>query len=406
MVRTRTFGRDQSVVAMSLVAAVTLVMGLGVAAVASPDGERSAESSRLSTSTENLAAESYIDDTGAEPEVARAALRDQAILSEALTDYGDASAAWIEPLAGGRQVIHVDAAATELVAVLVEYRFEVTEVNVDASPHDLDIVDDELVEALQEVVPETTGVYVDPADGAVVIDVDPLHTAAGRLVTADADALENALGDAVGDELGGRDIRVVPSETVAGDAITIRGGSMMTRCTAGFVATTSQYRGFVTAAHCTTGQSLYSGPTSGSSVTATRRLSSNRQNADIAFWSVGASNALSKTIWRGGNIQTVSAPASVGTGTTVCSQGKATGWRCGAVTSIGFRPTWNDACTPYSTCNATFIRVSVRQAGGDSGGPWVLPTHYRSLGVHKGGSSTYSVYSTLNYTPSSVTVPY
>lgn len=41
--------------------------------------------------------------------------------------------------------------------------------------------------------------------------------------------------------------------------------------------------------------------------------------------------------------------------------------------------------------------------GGDSGGPWYNQTN-RPVGIHKGGSSTFSVYSKLAYLPSGVTI--
>lgn len=85
--------------------------------------------------------------------------------------------------------------------------------------------------------------------------------------------------------------------------------------------------------------------------------------------------------------------ASPVTGNLVYAYGKATDYTYGQITSTSYKPTWSDACST-SACNSTFVSVDAPQAGGDSGGPWYNQTN-RPVGVHKGGSSSFSVYSKL-----------
>ena len=76
----------------------------------------------------------------------------------------------------------------------------------------------------------------------------------------------------------------------------------------------------------------------------------------------------------------------------ICHTGRNSGFTCGDVVDISYKPKHSTAC--YSrhdlpiACNNTFVRVegtSLRSCGGDSGGPW-----YRNgsaYGIHKGSTS-------------------
>lgn len=136
--------------------------------------------------------------------------------------------------------------------------------------------------------------------------------------------------------------------------------------------------------------------------TSTRTHSSNRQKADIAFWPVTTHTSVpyfwgtsANTLLRADKI------INPYVGLRVCHRGIASGMKCGNIASISYKPTWDDAC-PRTGCHNTFVSLRATQAGGDSGGPWFTGRH--PVGIHKGGSSTLSVFSSLAYSPATAMV--
>lgn len=128
-------------------------------------------------------------------------------------------------------------------------------------------------------------------------------------------------------------------------------------------------------------------------------------NADIAFYGVASSNTLTNTRFASSSSSAirVGSPIHVGPGTVACHRGKTKGYKCGTISSIADKPTYSGAC-PDGPCNSVFVRVTAEQAGGDSGGTWSAGSN--PIGIHKGGSATFSIYSKLYRTPSGVSIQY
>ena len=238
---------------------------------------------------------------------------------------------------------------------------------------------------VREAAPGVQGMYVRTSDGALVVETtdDPLTINAAELAARTGFAAV-----------------VVEQVESASDSILVRGGVALGGCTAGFSAKYGSYIGYFSAAHCGTSQATYSNTTgTGTSVTGTRRAQNHGANADIAFYSIPAANSVSKTFFGSSATSptSVGGPQDVPEGITVCHRGKTSGWRCGKITSITYKPTWSGACLG-SPCNPVFVRVEAAQAGGDSGGPWVNGNS--PIGIHKGGASSWSVFSKLYRIPS------
>ncbi|MFV2087599.1 trypsin-like serine protease [Micromonospora sp. LOL_021] len=252
------------------------------------------------------------------------------------------------------------------------------------------VVTDEVAESVRAVSPGVQGLYVRTADGALVVDTT--DTAA----KADVAALQRATGFAK--------IEVTRVEPAGDTAILVRGGVALGGCTAGFSATYGSYKGYFTAGHCGSSQVTYSNTAgTGSWVTGTKRIQAYNTNSDIAFFSIPSDNYISSTFFGSSSSSATSVgfPADVPEGITACHRGKAVGWGCGTITSIAYQPTWSGAC-PGGTCNAVFVRVGTGTAAGDSGGPWVNGN--RPIGIHKGGGSSYSVYSKIYRIPAGTSI--
>lgn len=234
---------------------------------------------------------------------------------------------------------------------------------------------DDALEMLATAPLNAQGAYVDVATGDVVVDA----VVFGRGPIPEYDG-----------------IRINPGSEAA-DHVVTHGGSALGSCTVGFGATRNGVRGFLTADHCGSSQKFYSGVTaSGSSGTSTRQFSSDRKNSDIAFHAVGKGHSSDFNMWAksAAKLTAVTSPLSVPSGTVVCSRGKTTGYRCGKITSLYYKPAWANACNS-GKCNANFVKVSVGTKGGDSGGPWFY-NNRTPLGINKGGNTTYSVYSKIS----------
>ena len=250
--------------------------------------------------------------------------------------------------------------------------------------------------ALTEV-PEVVGVGVDLENRQILVDVVEGTPA------VDFERIEAILRRGAQDEK--LNFILTATRGATGDSAAIYGGVALSDCTAGFTAVATGYVGFLTAAHCSSPQSYWDTPlkTGSSNGSATRRKTSTRTNADISYFSL-TGNSISNRFFTTaeGNWVTTGCTAVPIEGNIVYSYGRTTEYRYGQITSTSYKPTWSDACGT-SACNSTFVRVDAPQGGGDSGGPWYNQTN-RPVGIHKGGSSTFSVYSKLAYLPSGVTI--
>ncbi|WP_162959256.1 hypothetical protein [Micromonospora tulbaghiae] len=305
---------------------------------------------------------------------------------------------WIEQDSGG-QILRVRTARKDVASAFAELRLSsLTTVSVvDATPISSrrPELTTQVEAAVRQVSPGVQGMYVRTADGALVIET--------------TDSGSGSVAQAVKDRTGFPEVVLKHLQDAGGDsALTVRGGVAMTSCTAGFSAKNGSAIGYFSAAHCGQTQNIYPN-TAGTGVweTSTRQAQNYGANADIAFYgvAVGTGNSISNTFYGSSSSSPtiVGGPQDVPEGITACHRGKTTGWKCGTITSIAYKPTWSGAC-PGTTCNSVFVRVSADQAGGDSGGPWVNGSN--AIGIHKGGGSGWSVYSKIYRIPSGTTLYY
>lgn len=244
---------------------------------------------------------------------------------------------------------------------------------------------------------EIQGVYVDLATGEVVIGVYVEEGVASERQLQEATEFQGV------PELDGTEVRVVVHDEPSTDAEAY-GGAAMASCTTGFTAqSTAGTVGFWSAAHgaCGQGQTVYSGTTQ-STIAGQSTLQSTtyNDNADISYHSMPSSVTVYGSYWGESSTSTTAnvATVTVAQGANICGRGMTTGVRCG-VASPNYQPTYEGAC-PSGSCNASFIMIDgAPQAGGDSGGPWWFGPG-EVVGIHKGGSSTWSVASAIQYVPS------
>lgn len=336
------------------------------------------------------AIESYMEENAVSWADAETAIKDQDLLTHLISErdvpLGVEADIWLRR-ENGVQVVHLRTQDEELASAIRQIAFNATTVQRHSgTPQDRGKITPETQSRVRSVTPGVQGMYVDLAQGALVIETTDL------LGASEVNELRQTLPFP--------EIAINLVEP-ASDSIQIIGGASLGSCTLGFPATFGSYKGFLTAAHCGTSQVVYEPFTLGSpSTTGTRRAMNYGANADISFMSVPNSNVMTSKIHAQSSIINRGTPASVGTGTTVCHRGKTTGWACGSVSAIDYVPVWSGAC-PGGACNPVFVHVSAAQAGGDSGGPWVVSSN-RPIGIHKGGSATggWSVYSLVSYMPS------
>lgn len=244
---------------------------------------------------------------------------------------------------------------------------------------------------------EIQGLYVDLATGEVVIGVYVEEGVASEHQLQEATEFQGV------PELESTDVRVVVHDEPSTDAETY-GGAAMASCTTGFTAqSTAGTAGFWSAAHgaCGQGQTAYSGTTQ-STVAGQSTLQSTtyNDNADISYHSMPSAVPVYGSYWGESSTSTTAnvTTVTVAQGANICGRGMTTGVRCG-VASPNYQPTYEGAC-PSGSCNASFIMIDgAPTAGGDSGGPWWFGPG-EVVGIHKGGSSTWSVASAIQYVPS------
>lgn len=318
-------------------------------------------------------------------------------LNSATDDNADL---WITYDAEGRPYVHARTLSDRVNDDLTRLgRASNVQVVVDESepfgPTARGVMDSDVVESLLLKFPDVVGLGADVANESIILNVSESFPATSF------EDLEQTF-----ERAGGLRFAVEPVRGAVGDSDTIYGGAAMSACTAGFTATRPGYAGFVTAAHCSPPQSYWNSPTPSGSASGpgTRRIASNRQSADIAFWSIASGDVISNRFYTdsSGTWVTTGNTATPIAGNLAYTYGKTTGYRYGQITSTSYKPTWTNACIPMP-CNSTFVRVNAPQDDGDSGGPWYNQTN-RPIGIHKGGSSSFSVYSKLAYMPSGTSI--
>jgi hypothetical protein len=315
--------------------------------------------------------------------IASAAVSDQRTISEILAneeiELGKDADLWITPEESGQQ-INVRTSDSE--------DLKISDVNVttaDPLAAEEELSSRQRHAAVSKVSPNVQAMHTRTSDGALIIEtLDELND-------ADIDRLIESTGFAK--------VEVETLDETPRDSITIRGGAAMGSCTSGFAATYVGEIGFLSARHCSSPHSIFDSPSStiGDFAPATKMSSTYKRDADISFFSVPSDvNSLSSTFYGsdGASTSLGQGPVEVGEGFTVCHRGRTTGWQCGETTSIVYQPTWEGACID-DICNSTFVRVDANQDQGDSGGPWVSGDS--PAGIHKGGGSSWSVYSKLSY---------
>lgn len=383
-------------------ATLALLMSVSFAQAAPQDGLDSANELRPGSSSdavEDSQAAWYAAFHDVPLQTAEAMQSDMELLMDQLTNLAerlgdDSFDLWVEH-SEDRQLIYVRTINPDIALAMHEIPLspstEVVILNEAPVAQSVDN-DDELAELVIEHVEGAQGLFIDAETGALVIDVHRESAGAARSAVTDLPNLGKFGVDEVKIEVQGE-----PTE----DSITVRGGVGLGSCTAGFPARQGSYIGYYSAAHCGPSQTTYANTAgTGASTTGTRRHYVHNGNGDIGFYSVSASNNTVVGSFFGSSSSsatTVGPPISIAQGATICSRGKSSGWRCGTVRSNAYRPTYSGAC-PTGTCNARFVSVNANQALGDSGGPWVYGS--RPVGIHKGGSSTMSITSKIEYAPS------
>lgn len=227
-----------------------------------------------------------------------------------------------------------------------------------------DAVTDELVDDGIAAMPDVDGMYYDVTTGAVVVDYS-------------GDGDESLFDDlAATVEEAGSTLEVRISEGEGGDA---RVGGLdsiytSTWCTIGFTILASDgTTRTTTAGHCPDSPWRYEAASGSHSnpiaMTGERRTA----RADIQWGTTGMAplpQIVTSTMSTRVTVTSVVDRAD-SLGDLVCHRGSTTGYSCGTVTSINYRPTWDGACHGV-TCAAEWVQVTGPQLacyGGDSGGP-------------------------------------
>lgn len=212
------------------------------------------------------------------------------------------------------------------------------------------------------------------ASGAVDVRANraEVHVLAGRAAAARA-------------LLGADDANVVEVEHLPSEEITMYGGLPISTCTTGFtVRNSSGRRGVSTSGHCGNSQS-YSGYS-------LRFIAESYSGAYDIQWHDRAGDTYTNRIKVGSNTRSITgvrSRTSQAVGSTVCKQGKTTGYTCGTISTISYCA--SGACV--------WVRVAGNgtnlSEGGDSGGPWFYGN--TAYGSHTYGIGNDSAYMASNY---------
>lgn len=267
----------------------------------------------------------------------------------------------------------------------------------------LEVVDAEALVPLARAALATVRVtgtdlmYIDPKDGAIVVVVHDEDR--GAVIAEEVLHQAQVILPAVR-------VRTEVSVEEMGDTANVYGGGGLDNCTNGFTAVKGSVVGFITAGHCGTPRNYYSGVSNSGTAAgaATQNVQRYNTNADLQFMAMNSNSIVNKFYGSSTSTPVVRGARmdSVVVGSTICTRGRSweashpgAGYHCGVVTSTSATPTWSGAC-PGGACLPGFIAVNMGCLGGDSGGPLVSSSGNRPIGIMKGGSTTYSVYSWLH----------
>lgn len=183
------------------------------------------------------------------------------------------------------------------------------------------------------------------------------------------------------------------------------GGTRLSNaCTSGFTVKNSvNVTGFLTAGHCGNSTSYALTPTGSASYSATYMSSYHNRYSDMQ-WHRGSTTAVGQFYGSSATTRTTrSGSGTPGINQFICHRGLTTGYTCGFVDTITFRPTNTTVCGGV-TCDPVFVKVSgpaLHASGGDSGGPWF--SGGTAYGIHSGSQSTttgYAWFTRITWTPS------
>lgn len=185
--------------------------------------------------------------------------------------------------------------------------------------------------------------------------------------------------------LGDGDASVVEVDHLPQEEIAMYGGLALSTCTSGFtVRNSSGVRGVSTAGHCGNTQSL-------AGYSLTFRAERYSGSYDIQ-WHNASGHTWPNTIKVGSTTRSITGTRSRAyqtVGSTVCKQGKTTGYTCGTISTTSY-------CAS-GVC--TWVRVAGNgtnlSEGGDSGGPWFSGN--TAYGSHTYGIGDDSAYMAVNY---------
>lgn len=322
------------------------------------------------------------------PEIAEARRQDREVFAKQLdiaySKFGESNVdAWLDTGESAAQVFEVRVGSEDL-ADAVSRLLEIggIDVNVEVRGWTLTERNETLLAELVGI-PGVDGAYVDIRTGVA-------HVYAPDRRLSDVQAVVK--------ELHGSE--AVVESSGEGSSDTNRGGLSLTSCTSAFAAKWSSYIGFFTAAHCGSqnwqpaGTSLWNA--------STYRTQTYNSTADIQFRSIDNIYTLHADLWTGSAfVPIVSGSGVPVVGYAYCGRGKATGYRCGSVTSTTYTPTYAGACNGVA-CGPNFVFSTAVSAGGDSGGGWYSGT--TGYGVNKGNVNGNAIWSKIGYRPASSNV--
>lgn len=241
----------------------------------------------------------------------------------------------------------------------------------------------EKIEVPAELAGHVDGIGYNVSDGTLTLDVGPGVQQPARM-TAVNDAVRASAAS-----LGIGAPAVAIRSNAAGASDGHSGGLHLSTCTSGFAVSVGGTQGLLTAGHCGNTQSYqnYCCTTwwpiyfQAEARTSTADVQWHTTNIGVYPRFVADNTAAYRTL-------TSRTLRSSQNGDWVCHRGKTTGYSCGTVSTITYRPTYDNAC-PGTTCSATWVQMSgasLRCYPGDSGG--VVFLNFSAYGIYKGQSSS------------------
>ncbi len=240
-------------------------------------------------------------------------------------------------------------------------------------------------------------IWTDVTENQVVVEVDSsdISTAKAALTPKAKDARSSAKVQNVPVS----PIVIRESESLSTVEKAIVAGKATRTCTAGFtvVKPSTGVRYLTTAGHCNDSQTF-----DGTSTTFVKDWESG--NVDFQLHKPSSGNSASPKFLANGSTRTVTGQktySSVVVGSSVCKQGKKTGYTCGKITSKKATGVDNN------TGGKSFIKVNrnIDDSGkisdkGDSGGPWFMGN--TAYGWHHSGVSngSFSKFMSVSFLPS------